>query len=234
MSDWSWKQAVAERVLQIVNRDETMSFSLKDLYKQLGDFKVLFPRNRHVREKIRQVLQQLRDDGFLAFEGSGLYTLNLAYEELEAEPVPLHARGIESPITKQVVRNIRLRNTLLGAEIKRRYDNTCQVCRIPVPLGFSRYYAEAHHLWPLGSPHFGPDVSENIIIVCPNHHVMLDGAALTVVPDTLRLRHAVKGLFKKDAHLYVAPWHCLNPKYLEYHYRIFQTRLSLSDSTPAS
>ncbi|MCX5892441.1 MAG: HNH endonuclease, partial [Deltaproteobacteria bacterium] len=31
-----------------------------------------------------------------------------------------------------------------------------------------------HHIKPLGSPHDGPDVRENILCVCPNHHVMLD------------------------------------------------------------
>jgi len=35
-------------------------------------------------------------------------------------------------------------------------------------------YAEAHHIIPLGSPHHGADKAENIIVVCPNHHAMLD------------------------------------------------------------
>lgn len=39
-------------------------------------------------------------------------------------------------------------------------------------------YAEAHHVKPLGSPHNGYDVRENILCVCPNHHVLLDYGAI--------------------------------------------------------
>jgi predicted restriction endonuclease len=36
------------------------------------------------------------------------------------------------------------------------------------------FYVEAHHLKPLGRPHDGPDVAQNMICVCPNCHVLLD------------------------------------------------------------
>ena len=227
MSDWSWKQAIADRVLQIVNEKSSAGFSIEELYAYVEDFSNLFPRNRHVKEKIRQVLQRLRDQGFLRFHGGGSYSLNLANQELEGDPVPLSVQGVEFPITKQVVRNIRLRSTLLGAEIKRRYKNNCQVCRIPVPLWKGHYYAEAHHLWPLGSPHFGPDVSGNIIVLCPNHHSMFDRGVVTILPDKLLVRHIVEGVFPKRKTLYLEPWHSLNHRYLEYHHgKIFGTLLS--------
>ena len=231
MSDWSWRQAVAERVLQVVNEKASVSLSLDELYEHLSEFQKLFPRNRHVKEKVRQVLQKLRDSGFLVFEGGGVYSVNLEFEELESERAPLHSIGIESPVTKQVFQKIRLRNTLLGAEIKHRYRNTCQVCRVPVLLGFGLCYAEAHHLWPLGAPHFGPDVPGNIIVVCPNHHVMFDRAAVTIVPGTLSLRHIAMGVFRADARLYLEPWHSLNSRYVKYHHRIFEQR-GQANSTP--
>jgi predicted restriction endonuclease len=232
MSDWSWKQAVAERVIQITNETGSAVVSIDDLYRHLEEFSKLFPRNRHVREKIRQILQRLRDDGFLSFQGGGRYLLNLGYEELESEPAPLGARGIEAPGTKEVVRNVRLRSTLLGVEIKRRYRYTCQVCRVPVPLWRNRYYAEAHHLWPLGSPHFGPDVPGNIIVLCPNHHVMFDRGVATILPDSLRLQHLVEGVFARRAQLYVEPWHSLRPKCIQLHHReIFQKGLLLTRVT---
>lgn len=218
MSDWSWKQAAAERILQIVNESRSINFSIYDLYTYIDEFSGLFPRNHHIKEKIRQTLQRLRADGFLLFQGGGSYKLNLAYDELESDPAPLKAYGVQVPETKQVVRNIRMRNSFLGIEIKQRYRNICQACRIPVPLYSGQNYAEAHHLWPIGSPHFGPDVAANIIVLCPNHHAMFDRGVVTIKPDTLRVLHIVEGVFPKNARLFLGPWHPLNQKYLNYHH----------------
>ena len=48
-------------------------FTLDDVYGFAGELARLHPRNRHVRDKIRQQLQILRDMGFLAFLGRGRY-----------------------------------------------------------------------------------------------------------------------------------------------------------------
>jgi len=230
MSDSNWKQAVAERILQIVNDQHRATFSIDEVNRFLPTFSALFPNNRHVREKVRQILQRLRDDGFLIFHGEGYYELNLAFDEIETEPVPLNMTGTISPETKQVVRNIRLRSTLLGAEIKRRYKSICQACRIPVPISTNRDYAEAHHLWPIGSPHFGPDVPGNIVVVCPNHHAMFDRGAITIDPTTLKVRHIVPGVFSVRSQLYLEDWHSLGQKYLQYHHhKIFEKKSFVSD-----
>jgi hypothetical protein len=48
----------------------------------------------------------------------------------------------------------------------RLYDFTCQICgtRLATPAGA---YAEICHIKPLGRPHNGPDVPENILCLCP-------------------------------------------------------------------
>jgi predicted restriction endonuclease len=121
-----------------------------------------------------------------------------------------------------VLRTIRLRNTVLAIEIKRRYDNTCQVCRIPVWVSRERRYAEGHHLKPIGSPHFGPDTPGNIIVLCPNHHVMFDRGAATIEPRSLRVLHVVDGVFARTTHLHLKAWHKLDRKLLLYHHaRVF-------------
>ena len=222
MADWSWKQAVASRVLQIVNRKNSVAFSLDEVYAYTDELSRLFPRNRNVRPKIRQVLQRLRDhEGFVSFLGEGRYSLNLEYQELQGEPVLRGQDGVESPITKRVFRNVRLRNTFLAAEIKRRYGDICQVCRIPLVIAATRYYAEAHHLRPMGQPHLGPDTAGNIIVLCPNHHAMFDQGVATIIPGSLKIAHQVEDVFPQQARLYVEPWHVLNRKHLEYHHRRF-------------
>jgi len=49
MSTWTWKQAVAEQALDIVNSKKSVYFELNDLYERLALFEERFPRNRRVR-----------------------------------------------------------------------------------------------------------------------------------------------------------------------------------------
>jgi type II restriction enzyme len=50
-------------------------FLLSDLYDREKQFASVYPANRHIRAKIRQQLQVLRDLGILNFEGRGAYTV---------------------------------------------------------------------------------------------------------------------------------------------------------------
>ena len=50
-------------------------FTLSDVYKYEDELQKKHPENKHVRDKIRQQLQTLRDKGFLRFLGSGRYKL---------------------------------------------------------------------------------------------------------------------------------------------------------------
>ena len=58
--------------------------------------------------------------------------------------------------------------------VKESNNYQCQICGVILRLKDDRCYAEAHHIMPLGSLHNGLDVRENILCVCPNHHVLLD------------------------------------------------------------
>lgn len=85
-----------------------------------------------------------------------------------------------------------LRDTALARSLKDMYKNQCQVCGLVINLK-GQDYSEAHHLKPLGSPHFGPDISRNIIILYPNHHVMLDYGAikLDITKMTFHPKHSI-------------------------------------------
>lgn len=214
MSDWSWKQAIAERIVEVANANTGYQVALDDVYAIESVLRERFPGNQHVRQKIRQTLQRLRDMGMLIFLGRGRYQLNLQYSEFLIEESRLDEPGILIPRTRAVVRRIRLRDTILASEMKRRYDNVCQVCQDTVRLS-NATYAESHHVRPLGAPHFGPDAETNIVVVCPNHHVMFDRGALSVDPSTLVVSH-VSGAFQPRS-LFVLPWHRLSPRMLTYH-----------------
>jgi predicted restriction endonuclease len=215
----TWKQGIANRILQHVNEAGTFRFTIDDAYTWIPEFRILFPENRHVREKLRQSLQRLRDDGFLRFDGGGRYRINTGFEEIEVEDVRPLPVGTIQPPTRTYIRTVRLRNTLLAWELKRRYQSLCQVCRQPVWIGERKRYAEAHHLRPLGAPHFGPDIPENLLVLCPNHHVMFDHGAVVISPKTFKIRHCVDGALTWPE-LYFASWHHLAADYITFHNRI--------------
>jgi type II restriction enzyme len=62
-------------LLQIVKGLNKREFSLKEVYDQEEILAKLHPNNAHIREKIRQQLQILRDLGLLAFLSPGSYRL---------------------------------------------------------------------------------------------------------------------------------------------------------------
>jgi type II restriction enzyme len=62
-------------VLQVVQALGKMDFTLADVYAQADALARLHPQNAHVRDKIRQQLQVLRNLGLLEFLGSGCYRL---------------------------------------------------------------------------------------------------------------------------------------------------------------
>ncbi len=67
----SWVRALLLRLHQL----PATGFTLDQVYDFEHELAALFPANRHVREKIRQQLQMLRDLNLLVFEGRGKYRL---------------------------------------------------------------------------------------------------------------------------------------------------------------
>jgi len=63
-------------VLNAVRSLGKTKFSLQDLYGAQEGLAHLHPANRHVREKIRQQLQVLRDLGLVEFLGQGRYRVH--------------------------------------------------------------------------------------------------------------------------------------------------------------
>lgn len=91
-----------------------------------------------------------------------------------------------------------LRDTALARNLKELHENKCQICSetITLPTGA---YSEAHHIKPLSAPHQGPDIPENILVLCPNHHVMCDYGAikLDVTVLMVHLGHKIGDEFLK-------------------------------------
>lgn len=110
---------------------------------------------------------------------------------------------------KEYVINRIIRETKTAQYIKKLYDNKCQICGIQIitPVGA---YSEAAHIKALGKPHNGPDTKENILCLCPNHHIMLDLGIITINND-----YTIIGM--ESGKLFVNPNHYLDKECLKYH-----------------
>ena len=67
-----------------------------------------------------------------------------------------------------------IRDTAEARRLKEAYEHRCQICCERIDLGNGFFYSEVHHIRPLGGAHEGWDVQENMLVVCPTHHAMLD------------------------------------------------------------
>jgi len=107
-----------------------------------------------------------------------------------------------------------VRDTTQARRIKALYDHRCQVCGTRLE-GLAGPYAEAAHIRPLGAPHHGPDTPDNILCLCPNHHVLFDHGGVGIGEDL--------SLIGVEERLTVHPQHPINEDHLRYrreHYEV--------------
>ncbi|MDQ3913133.1 MAG: HNH endonuclease [Actinomycetota bacterium] len=100
-----------------------------------------------------------------------------------------------------------VRDTAQARRIKALYGYRCQMCGTRLE-GLAGPYAEAAHIRPLGAPHHGPDTSDNILCLCPNHHVLLDHGGVGIGEDL--------SLIGTEARLRVHPRHQISDEHLRY------------------
>ncbi|WP_169165140.1 YDG/SRA domain-containing protein [Cellulomonas taurus] len=90
---------------------------------------------------------------------------------------PAPPAGTEVPDRVRSVIQRVVRNSKVTQWVKDKHDGVCQFCgiRLETAAGF---YAEGAHIRALGAPHQGPDVTSNVLCLCPNDHVLFDKGAL--------------------------------------------------------
>jgi hypothetical protein len=122
---------------------------------------------------------------------------------LDVPEPPPPAADLDAPPADRVTTTVSriVRDTELAAWVKRQHGHRCQLCGETIKLADGSGYSEGHHLRPLGKPHNGPDVAENIVCVCPNHHAACDLGAIRLDWHNLR----------------VAPNHRVGVQFVAYH-----------------
>jgi HNH endonuclease len=76
-------------------------------------------------------------------------------------------------VRREVIKRVK-RNRKLVRELKRLYKGRCQVCGFTIEKGKGGHYCEAAHLLPISLRKANLDIRDNLVILCPNHHKMLD------------------------------------------------------------
>jgi len=62
-------------IMNCIDSIDKKEFTLSDVYKFEHELKKIHPENKHIKDKIRQQLQFLRNKGYLKFIGNGIYRL---------------------------------------------------------------------------------------------------------------------------------------------------------------
>lgn len=124
-------------------------------------------------------------------------------EEPEGNAEPVRAKGVVQRI---------VRSTKVSQWVKELHDHTCQICgtRLDLPVG---QYSEGAHIRGVGSPHNGPDTADNLLCLCPNHHVLFDKGGLYLDDDLTVRDHTGQSLGR----LATKPAHRIDKAHLAYH-----------------
>lgn len=110
-----------------------------------------------------------------------------------------------------------IRSVATSRRVKKLYDGECQLCGRQLLGPDGSVHSQGAHIKPLGKPHNGPDVEQNILCVCPNCHVRLDIGAVVVDDDwSIVVRAAMFGE-KLLPKLNTKGWHRVHPDYVRYH-----------------
>ena len=110
------------------------------------------------------------------------------------------------------------RNVKLSEDIKNLYEYKCQVCDIYLKTPYGGIAIGAH-IKGLGKPDNGPDVIENMICLCPNHHEQFDDYGYYIDPETYEIK-GLKGFEGKK--ITVNKKHKIDKEFLEYHSEQFK------------
>lgn len=148
-----------------------------------------------------------REDLFYSVDGigKGVWGVRNYFTQSEISNDLVVSTNDEDIVQRHITKVQRIvRDTALALRLKDYHNNTCQICGLRLKIGFDKYYSEGHHIKGLGSPHHGPDIEENIIIVCPNCHVLCDNHQIELSLEVLNFTTRI-----------------VSPIFIEYHNRLY-------------
>ena len=108
--------------------------------------------------------------------------------------------------TESIVKRAK-RSRRLAGDLKALYQGHCQLCGFTFTTAAGNPYAEVAHLRPISETEKNLDVKDNVVVLCPNHHKMLDHGPLEINYDASadRLAALVNGETTSITNKHVGP-----------------------------
>ena len=66
----NWRNLVLECIQDLCKKKKSKEFSLDDIYRYENEMRKHYPDNKHIKDKIRQQIQYLRNDGIIDFKNN--------------------------------------------------------------------------------------------------------------------------------------------------------------------
>lgn len=143
-----------------------------------------------------------------------IWWLNKNYKkELEKNILQASDLNITEAKRKQTTTNRIIRDTKIIIKLKKIYNNCCQICWKQIKISNNLFYSEWHHIKPLGKNHNWPDIEDNVIILCPNHHAEFDYWIIAIEPISNTI--ISKNYNTNDLKLNIL--HIIDNEFLDYH-----------------
>ncbi|MFD0870723.1 HNH endonuclease [Paenibacillus residui] len=209
-----------------LNNNRSLSITVKPKHQKIDKQKI----NSHSELSSKSINSVARKKVVKTESGADV-TTNLGWDHSDNNRqinMPTLDLGSITPQKRHLKLTVPQRSKILVQQLKTLYNDYCQICGTRIDLGEGESMSEVHHIQPLGS-HNGPDIAENMIVVCPNDHTLFDRGAITVDLErecvihinSENLLHGRKLLSK----------HKINSKFVEYHNTfIYKGTIPSSDS----
>ena len=171
-----WKEFTYQIVCEYCNRKGNRTFTLHEFFEDsqliFKDFAI--SKYKDLRAKIRQLLQQLRDDGLLTFvDNRGTYTLRgIEILDGEVEDAKVIEISKAEPIKREYLVETYVRNVGWAKQAKEVFGHYCLYdnCTNTFLKSDGTPYVEVHHIIPLCEG--GEDGIWNLSVLCAHHHKM--------------------------------------------------------------
>lgn len=206
ISDQSWSQSGNAGLL--TSMDQGLPVRVVRGYQHKSEFS---PKSGYLYSGLFRVVDSWEETGK---EGFKICRYKLVYSD--ENPISTNNKILDFDAPKgsterrvgTILRMVRDSN--ISRRIKELYAHQCQVCSTAIRTK-SGFYSEGAHIKPLGRPHNGDDSIDNLLCLCPNHHVMFDKGMFSVGDDFSLLGDDVAGK------LIVHNSHPLNVENFKYH-----------------
>ena len=179
LGEWYSRDEYLQDPLRISSRVTHVFATLYPLY-------LVFAGRRPLGKTIKEKLLRIEDTKTRSARKMEQSLISQTYDMTEQERDEIIAE-IDKRNKGYKPKRVRLfggsyrRNPVLSTLLKEKYGDHCQICDLilEVEKGF---FCDTHHVVPLKNG--GTDTSDNVVVICPNHHRLLDRSVSKIVSKT--------------------------------------------------